>query len=87
MCSGKLREDLQGLQVKPGGLLDVSLLSLDVGQIVQRIGMGRVQPEVSENEKKIKNESQVQPLETSTIESWITIFKFCKFFITSSKIT
>ena len=60
MCSGKLREDLQGLQVKPGGLLDVSLLSLDVGQIVQRIGMGRVQPEVSENEKKIKNESQVK---------------------------
>ena len=40
----ELWEDLKSLQVEPGGLFDVALLALDVGQIVQRIGVRRVQP-------------------------------------------
>ena len=35
----ELREDLESFQVEAGRVLDVALLPLDVGQVVQRIGV------------------------------------------------
>ena len=36
----KLGENLECLQVEAGGLLDVPLLPLDVGEVVQAVGVG-----------------------------------------------
>ena len=36
----ELREHLQRLEVEPGGLLDVTLLPLDVGQVVEAVRVG-----------------------------------------------
>lgn len=41
----ELREDLQGLEVEPRRILDVALLALDVGQVVQGIRVGRGESE------------------------------------------
>lgn len=45
MSSSKLGEHLESLQVQPRGLLDVALLALDVGQIVERVRMRRTESE------------------------------------------
>ena len=37
---GELGEDLQGLEVEPRRLLDVSLLALDVRKVVQGVRVG-----------------------------------------------
>ncbi len=45
MSGGELGEDFQSFQVEAGRVLDVALLPLDVGQVVQRIGVRRIQSE------------------------------------------
>ncbi len=46
MGGGKLWEDFESFQVEAGRVLDVALLALDVGQVVQRIGVRRIQSEI-----------------------------------------
>ncbi len=46
MGGGELREDFEGFQVEAGRVLDVALFPLDVGQVVQRIGVRRIQSEI-----------------------------------------
>ncbi len=41
----KLREHLQRLQIEPGRLLYITLLPLDIRQIIQRVGVGGTQLE------------------------------------------
>jgi hypothetical protein len=43
MRGGKLGEDIQGLQIEARRFFDETLLPFDVGQIVERVGMGRTQ--------------------------------------------
>ena len=42
--SGELGEYVECLEVQPRRLFDVALLTFDIGQIVQRIGVRRAQP-------------------------------------------
>jgi hypothetical protein len=42
---GELREHVERLQVEPRRLLDVALLALDVGQVVEAVGVRGAQPQ------------------------------------------
>ena len=44
MGGRELGEDLERLEVEPRRVLDEALLPLDVGQVVQRVGVRRGQP-------------------------------------------
>ena len=47
MGRSEFRKDVEGLEIESRRFFDESLLAFDIGQIVQRIGMGRTQPQCS----------------------------------------